>query len=319
MSDLATLQANFATLQAEVAAHQFSDNQYFLLTMGLFVFLMQLGFAFLEAGSVRSKNTTNILLKNLLDAVLGALSYWAFGWAFAYGNGNTFIGHSNFFLADFDRTRYAEWFFQFVFAATAATIVSGAVAERCSFVAYISYSIFITGFVYPVGTHWAWDATGWLADGPDGIFFKDFAGSAIVHVVGGTAALIGAIALGPRIGRFTDGKDTPIPGHSVAFTALGGLILWVGFYAFNGGSQLAITSDGDGTAVSLVFVNTTLAGAGGALIAMLIKFFEAHHYISLLTGINGLLAGMVSICASCNAVEPWAAFVIGCIGGNYKN
>eukprot|EP00122_Pirum_gemmata_P000017 Pgem_evm1s7 len=305
------LQSQFEAFQT---AYSSNLDQLFLLIMGFFVFMMQLGFAFLEAGSVRSKNTTNILLKNFMDPVTSAIVYWAFGFAFAYGtSGNAFIGHSEFFLANVSRDQYSLWFFQFAFAATCATIVSGAVAERCSFWAYIAYSAVLSGFVYPVGTHWAWSAEGFLAAYGPG--FKDYAGSGVVHVVGGTSALIGAIALGPRIGRFVEGKDTTIAGHSTAFTALGGFILWVGFYAFNGGSQLAITNSSDANAVSLVVANTTLSGVAGGLVAFIIKFFIGGHYLSLLTMINGLLAGMVAICASCNAVEPWAAFVIGVIAG----
>eukprot|EP00122_Pirum_gemmata_P000092 Pgem_evm1s74 len=278
------------------------------------LFLLLMGFAFLEAGSVRSKNTTNILLKNFMDPVTSAIVYWAVGYAFAYGSSsNAFIGHAEFFMIDMPRDKYSFWFFQFTFAATCATIVSGAVAERCSFWAYIAYSAALSGFVYPIGTHWTWDASGFLAANGPG--FKDFAGSGVVHVVGGTSALIGAIALGPRIGRFTDGKDTPIAGHSTAFTALGGFILWVGFYCFNGGSQLAITNGGDANFVSLVVTNTTLSGVAGGLVSFIIEYFIGGHYLSLLTMINGLLAGMVAICASCNTVEPYAAFLIGAIAG----
>eukprot|EP00121_Abeoforma_whisleri_P011175 Awhi_evm1s10313 len=311
---MSTTVEDFNILTDRVDAFAVNVNQLFLLLMGLFVLMMQLGFAFLEAGSVRTKNTTNILLKNFGDPVLATLSYWAFGYAFAYGSSsNAFIGHAEFFLSGNDYIDYSFWFFQMVFAATAATIVSGAVAERCTFPAYVTYSIVLTGIIYPIGSHWAWSSTGWLATNGPG--FKDFAGSSVVHVVGGTSALVAAIALGPRIGRFIDGKDTPIPGHSVAFTALGGMILWAGFFAFNGGSQLSITEPGDGDAVALAFANTALSGAASSIVALVIKFFMDGHYFSLLTAINGLLAGMVAICAGCNAVEPYGAFIIGLVAG----
>ena len=192
-------------------------DQFFLIIMGMIVFLMQCGFGFLEAGAVRSKNTTNILMKNLMDSAIAALSYWLFGWAFAYGaDGNAFIGYDNFALEDKDETLAAAWFFQFVFAATAATIVSGAIAERTQFVAYIAYCITLTGFVYPIATHWVWDAKGWLAAECwwDDVGFKDFAGSAVVHCLGGTAALIGAICVGRRKDFYNEKEDkyVRIPG-----------------------------------------------------------------------------------------------------------
>ena len=201
-------------------------------------------------------------------------------------------------------------FFQFVFAATATTIVSGAMAERTQFGAYLMYSFFITGFVYPVVAHWGWSSEGWLADRG----FMDFAGSSIVHSTGGAAALMGAIVIGPRHGRFNqNGDPVDMPGHSTVLSCLGGLLLWTGFYAFNGGSELGLFN-GSASQVGLVIVNTTLAAAGGALIALAAMWWQIRKW-SLLTAINGALAGMVSICSGCNAVEAWAAFVIGCIAG----
>ncbi len=202
--------------QAELAMITKSLDDFFLVTMGILVFLMQLGFGFLEGGAVRTKNVTNILLKNMLDSAVAAWCYWSVGWAFAYGDkSNAFIGYSNFFLIDLDNDVSALWFFQFTFTATAATIVSGAMAERTRFLAYMLYSTLLTAFVYPVITHWAWGG-GWLAtECPwDGCYFVDFAGSAVLHCCGGAAALIGAIAVGKRRGLYNDetDKNERIPG-----------------------------------------------------------------------------------------------------------
>ncbi|XP_072034506.1 putative ammonium transporter 1 isoform X2 [Amphiura filiformis] len=305
-------------LNDQLAALRSNADMFFLLIMACLIFFMQAGFAFLEAGSVRSKNTTNILLKNLLDVCLGAVVYWAFGYAFAFGSeSNSFIGYRYFFFESMPADNYSHWFFHFVFAATAATIVSGAMAERTDFMAYLIYSCVITGFVYPVVTHWAWDGSGWLANGPDGIAYQDFAGSGVVHMVGGTAALFGAAILGPRIGRFdANGKPKPIEGHTVPNVALGGFILFFGFFAFNGGSQASISAEGDGVIVATAIVNTILSGSAGALVAMVIRRagFGTGHW-SFLTAVNGGLTGMVAICAGCNAVAAWGAIIIGIISG----
>ncbi|XP_074660189.1 putative ammonium transporter 1 isoform X2 [Tubulanus polymorphus] len=193
---------------------------FFVLTMAMVIFFMQCGFAFLEAGSVRSKNTTNILMKNFLDAFVSGIAYWSVGYPFAFGKGNVFIGHRYFFSESLPPSQYHLWFFHFVFAATAATIVSGAMAERCEFIAYLVYSFVITGIVYPIVTHWTWSSEGWLSQG-NGVdsSYQDFAGSGVVHLLGGTAALVGAAILKPRLGRFdeTTSKPNTIPGHSVPY------------------------------------------------------------------------------------------------------
>uniref|UniRef100_H2YUH8 Ammonium transporter n=1 Tax=Ciona savignyi TaxID=51511 RepID=H2YUH8_CIOSA len=295
------------------------------------VSVMQTGFAFLEAGSVRSKNTTNIIMKNVLDLFIGAIMYFAIGYSFAYGKpGNAFIGHNYFFATNMDENfTYAGWFFQYVFAATASTIVSGAMAERTEFTTYMVYFTFLTGFVYPVVAHWCWSESPcvlfklqkYILVKPHGLSYIDYAGSGVVHLTGGSAALVGAIALGPRIGRFKpDGTVNDLPGHTVTVAALGGFILFVGFMAFNGGSQLSISNPGDGNVVALSVMNTVLGGASGAIVAMLVyKTTDAirgeDHYWSLLITINGGLAGMVSMCAGCNDMLPWAAVVIGTIAG----
>merc|ERR1712048_999938 len=350
------LKAALALMEASKAADDSNLNQFFLLIMGALVMFMQAGFAFLEAGSVRSKNVVNILIKNVLDCFLGAITYWAFGYAFAYGDvspdhpqagANKFIGFKYFFsIYHNDDMKggdvfFAEWFFQFVFAATAATIVSGAVAERTQFGAYLSYSTFITGFIYPVVSHWGWSGTGWLqnhgiesmakheydADGAlvygDAVGYVDFAGSGLVHCTGGIAALMGAAVIGARIGKFSsDGtKQVHIPGHSVPIAALGAFILFLGFLAFNGGSELAIVgSEGHGQAVAVSFMNTILGGASGSLFAIVLNYVYnlvrgETAYWSLLTCINGGLAGMVSMCAGCNVLSQGAAFGIGGMAG----
>jgi len=286
---------------------------FFLIVMGCIVFLMQCGFAFLEAGSVRSKNTVNILIKNMLDAFIGGVSYWAIGYALAYGdNGNKFCGASFFFSIGMGYERYPSWFFQFVFAATAATIVSGSVAERVQFFAYFVYSIIITAWVYPIVTHWAWDKTGWLTL----MGYKDFAGSGVVHLLGATCALVACAFIGPRKGRFTNtGQPIDMPGHSVPLAALGGFILLFGFLAFNGGSQLSITAKGDAEIIGLAIVNTIIGGCGGGLCVLFTNKFLFGKKWSYLLTLNGALAGMVAQCAGCNVFQPWSALLIGVFGG----
>merc|ERR1712223_147929 len=273
---------------------------------------MQCGFAFLEAGSVRSKNTVNILIKNMLDLLIGGVSYWVMGWAIAYGKeGNGFISTSEFFSYNMDHGDYPLWFFQFVFAATAATIVSGSIAERCCFSAYFVYSIIITGWVYPPVTHWAWDDHGWLLK----LGYADFAGSGVVHVLGGTCALVGCYWIGPRLGRFdSNGRPPQMPGHSVPLAGLGGFILLFGFLAFNGGSQLSISNEGDSAAIGLVIVNTIIGGCSGGLVALFITWFQTRKWSYLIT-LNGALTGMVAQCAGCNSFPIWAALIIGGMGG----
>jgi len=269
----------------------------------------------------RSKNTVNILIKNMLDALIGGLSYWAIGWALAYGasgenrdqSTSGFIGYAEFFTVGMPEEQYASWFFQFVFAATAATIVSGekrnaldrrqshkkpfiacfagSIAERVQFTAYFVYSILITGIVYPPVSHWGWDGNGWLAAWSYG----DFAGSGIVHLLGGTCALVATALIGPRHGRFDDnGKPVDMPGHSVPLAGLGGFILLFGFLAFNGGSQLAMSNPGDTAAVARAIVNTILGACGAGLsVLILIRVITGINWSYLMT-LNGALAGMVS-------------------------
>lgn len=296
---------------------------------------MQSGFAMLCAGSVRQKNVKNIMLKNLLDACGGALGFYTIGYAFAYDSNTSgeknFIGTTNFFLSDFSSGGdYIGWFFQFAFAATAATIVAGTVAERCKMAAYLCYSVFLTGFVYPVVVRSIWSANGFLTAFRDdpirGVGVVDFAGSGVVHMTGGATALVAAIVLGPRKGRFYDedgnALETPasFPAHSVALQILGTFVLWFGWYGFNPGSALAIDNSGSAATAALCAVTTTVAAACGCVTAMFFdtiieaqKTGEASYDLTM--AMNGALGGLVAITAGCSVVTPWAAVIIGMIGG----
>ncbi|GAB0491352.1 hypothetical protein MMPV_002605 [Pyropia vietnamensis] len=315
---LADIETQLTDIVAQVARNNDTLDVFFILVSGYLVFLMQTGFAMLTAGSVRSKNTKNVLLKNVLDACVGAIAYYLFGFAFAYGDsGNSFFAHSNFALSG-DRTDFHFFFFQWTFAATAATIVSGSVAERTSFYAYLGYAFFLSGFVYPIVTHWVWTSEGWLATLFE-VGAKDFAGDAVVHMVGGFAGLAGAVIVGPRLGRFDqDGLVVPMPGHSATLCTLGTFILWFGWYGFNPGSTLGISNTDDVesnftvTAARCAVTTTLAAAAGGVTTLIVIKLRD--HIFDLLACLNGILAGLVAITASCPWVEFYAALVIGIIG-----
>jgi Amt family ammonium transporter len=295
----------------------------FLLIAAALVFFMQAGFAMLTAGLTRSKNTTNILFKNMMDFVMCSLAFWAVGWGIAYGtSAGGFIGTDQFFLSSAGGDGvpvYASWFFQVVFAGTAATIVAGAMAERTKFAAYLVYSFIISLFIYPVVVHWIWSGAGWLntySGSTEGNWgFTDFAGSTVVHSVGGWASLMGAIILGPRLGRFgPDGKPRAIPGHSMALAMLGTFILWLGWFGFNPGSQLAISGQANADAVALVAVTTNLAAAAGALGAMLTAWLR-YGKPDLGQTMNGALGGLVAITAGCAYVNPFSAIIIGVVAG----
>jgi Amt family ammonium transporter len=283
------------------------------------VFFMQAGFALLEAGSVRQKSVANVLTKNVVDFLMCGMAFWAFGFAIMFGgsalssgleDGNDIFGSSGWFLSGdaYDVTTFELWFFQMVFAATAATIVSGTMAERTKINAYMAYSFLISAIIYPVFGHWAWGG-GWLAtmETP----FRDFAGSAVVHTVGGTAALVGGLMVGPRIGKFgPDGKPRNIPGHSVTLVVLGMLILYLGWFGFNPGSTLAATD----LRISVIAVNTFLAGVAGGIAAYYIRFIETGK-VDTVAMCSGIIGGLVAITAPCAFVESWAAVVIGAIAG----
>jgi len=285
------------------------------LVAAALVFFMQAGFAMVEVGFTRAKNAINILMKNLMDFSIGSLAFWAVGFGLMFGVSKSgWLGTSGFFLSDFtpegDPWVLAFWMFQVVFAATAATIVSGAMAERTKFTGYLCYSVVVCGLIYPIFGGWAWgglfNGGGWL----EGLGFIDFAGSTVVHSVGGWAALAGAIVLGPRLGKYAkDGSIRPIPGHNMPLAALGVFILWLGWFGFNPGSTTAASKD-----IAMIFVNTNLAAATGAVCAMVIswlKFGKPEVSMSL----NGALAGLVAITAPCANVSPTSSVVIGAVAG----
>jgi Amt family ammonium transporter len=290
------------------------DNVWILLAAVLVIF-MQAGFALVEAGLTRAKNVANIMMKNLIDFCAGAVAFLAVGYAVAFGGSfdglGKFIGADGFFLGEGafaygNLTPSVTFMFQVAFAATAATIVSGAMAERTRFRAYLIYSFFISLIIYPVVVRWQWGG-GWLyqLDTP----YHDFAGSSIVHMTGGVVAFWGAKTLGPRIGKYVDGKPVAILGHNIPYAILGVFILLVGWYGFNPGSELAADS-----AIGPIAVTTTAAGAMGALTAMATVWLRTRTPDVGMTG-NGLLAGLVAITAGTAAVTPQAALVIGAIAG----
>ena len=279
-----------------------------LLMTAFLVFLMQGGFAMLETGLTRAKNAGNIMMKNLIDFCFGSLAYWAVGFAFMFGTGNLFIGTSGFFLGGtVDHWQYAFWMFQVVFAATAATIVSGSVSERIKFKGYIFYTVFITAFVYPVAGHWIWGG-GWLSKLSTP--FIDFAGSTVVHSVGGWSALAGAIVLGPRIGKYVGKTIQPIKGHSLTLAALGVFLLWFGWYGFNPGSTLA----GTNWSIATIAVTTTLAASAGAVGGLLTSWIRYKKPDVSLT-LGATIGGLVGITAGTANVSPLSAVIIGLIAG----
>jgi len=318
------------------------DTAYYLLC-GTLVFFMQLGFAMLEVGLVSSKNIKNIILKSTLDISIAALFYGSIGFAIAFGGDGDFIGGKDYYAADcLDRNKgcpgagYEEWFFQVAFAAAAATIVSGAVAERTTIICYVLYAIVLTTFVYPVVVHWQWGGGFTSQEGA-----VDYAGSGVVHMTGGLAAIVGATIIGPRRGRFEgricSSTTNDMPSYSIVFTTLGTLILWYGWYGFNVGSSLGIYWLGEervkdliaheagersaaGSEAGLVMINTTVGPAAGAFctliacaIGSLMKGEGLKFYLEPV--LNGILAGLVSITAGCADMRPWAAALSGAIGG----
>ncbi|VAW36514.1 Ammonium transporter [hydrothermal vent metagenome] len=291
-------------------------NMDFIWTMiaAFMVFFMQAGFAMVETGFTRAKNAINIMMKNLMDFCIGSLAYWAIGFGLMFGVTNGLFGTTGFFFSDFavsgDPWLYAFWMFQVVFAATAATIVSGAVAERTKFEGYLIYSIVVCAIIYPIFGSWAWGSLykgqGWL----EAMGFIDFAGSTVVHSVGGWAALAGAIVLGPRIGKYgKDGKVRAIPGHNLTIAALGVFILWFGWFGFNAGSTTAATPD-----IAMIAVNTNLSAAAGSVVAMFVSWF-IFKKPDLGMSLNGALAGLVAITAGCANVSPASSVAIGAIAG----
>lgn len=304
----------------------FSLDTVWMLLAAMLVFFMQPGFALCEAGFTRSKNTANILFKNFVDFMLGSLLFWFIGFGFMFGSGGEgFVGMPNFGdLSFYKGDLPVEGFliFETVFCATSATIVSGAMAERTKFNMYVIYSIMISLIIYPIEGHWTWGG-GWLCNGEEGSFmmntfgttFHDFAGSAIVHSVGGVLAFIGAIVLGPRIGKYAkDGKSRAIPGHNLMAAALGVFILWFGWFGFNPGSQLAASGEVNRMAISHVFLTTNLAAVAGGTATMFVTWMKYGKPSFSLT-LNGILAGLVGITAGCDLVSPTGAVIIGLVCG----
>ena len=278
-----------------------------ILLSGILVFFMQAGFTLVESGFTRSKNAVNISMKNILDISVGTISYWAIGYGLMYGSSNGWIATSDIFFNPGDGPH--DVFFQTVFCATAATIVSGAIAGRTKYTTYVLFTIFLTALIYPISGGWQWNGDGWLAN----LGFIDFAGSSIVHSVGGWAALVGAWMVGPRLGKYVDGKSNVIPGHNLLLGALGVFILWLGWFGFNGGSQLAWGGD-DSVAASAVVMVTNIAAAAGAVGAMATTWIKDGKPNLGMT-LNGAIAGLVAITAEPLAPTPGAAIVIGAIGG----
>jgi len=299
-----------ATLAADPGA---PVDFVWVLMAAFLVMFMQPGFAMLEAGFCRAKNVANLMAKNLIDFALGSLVFMAVGFAFMFGDDVAgLIGNSLWFLTGkaYDVSTYQLFMFQMVFAATAATIVSGAVAERLKFKVYLIYTVVITALIYPIYGHWVWGG-GWLSEIPFGLGHLDFAGSGVVHTVGGMVGLAGAMVLGPRIGKFgKDGKPRTIPGHSIALVALGGFILWFGWFGFNPGSTLSAHE----LRIAVVAVTTTLSAAAGVVTALLITYLKTKKW-NVGMGINGAIAGLVAITAPAAWVEAWAAVVIGIVAG----
>jgi len=310
-----------AHAQDEVAAADVQvilDNIWIVIASVLVIF-MNAGFGMLETGFCRQKNAVNILTKNLIVFALATVSFWAIGFALAFGEGNALLGFSGFFLAGSDPTEPAFgtlttpvfFLFQAAFAGTAATIVSGAVAERVKFSSFIIFSVLLTAISYPITAHWVWGG-GWLSDMSflgEGVAFSDFAGSTVVHSVGGWAALMGAIFLGPRIGKYQNGTVNAIPGHNMSIATLGCLILWIGWFGFNPGSELAAD-----LAVPQIALVTNLAAAAGGIAATFTAWgLSGKPDLSMV--INGILAGLVGITAGCGGIGYWGAIIVGLIAG----
>lgn len=300
----------YAELASGAASISGIDTLWVLIA-AFMVFIMQAGFGMLEAGLIRTKNTCNVLMNNFLDFCMASLGFFMFGYAFMFGQGNGFMGFNGFFLINATHEGTipleAAWLFHAVFCGAAATIVAGGIAERMKFKCYLIYSFLISALVYPFVGHWVWGG-GWLAN----LGFGDFAGSTVVHAVGGTAALVGTMMLGPRIGKYNkDGSANAIEGHSMALASLGALILWFAWFGFNPGSTLSV---GDGSLMAKVAVNTNLAAAAGGLTGMFFAWRKCGKPDLTMT-MNGALAGLVAITAPCAYVLPYESLLIGFVAG----
>ena len=311
------LSASLLAQDSEAATVQENLNYVWTIIAACMVFFMQAGFTLLETGFTRAKNALNIVMKNVMDVSVGGLAFYFVGFGLMFGTtAGGWIGTDGFALSEIgdysNEWSYTFFFFQAVFAATAATIVSGAVAERTSFKAYLIFSLLITAFIYPVFGSWAWgslyNGSGWLED-VGGFALIDFAGSTVVHSVGGWAALAGALVVGPRAGKYIEKVPQEIKGHSLPLAALGVFILWLGWFGFNAGS----TTTGD-TSIALIAINTFLAAAAGATAAMLITWLSTGKPDGAVT-LNGVLAGLVGITAGCANLTPGFAILTGALAG----
>jgi Amt family ammonium transporter len=297
--------ASTKDIQDAVSAINGDMGMLWMLIAGILVFFMQAGFTLVETGMTSSKNAINIAMKNLLDICVGSITYWFVGYSLMYGE----TTNGWFFWSGLMQGEGADLFFQTMFAATAATIVSGAIAGRTKYSTYAIFSIVMTALIYPIAGGWQWQGSGWLTD----LGFIDFAGSSIVHSVGGWAALVAAFMVGPRIGKFVDGKVLPMPGHNQILATLGVFILWLGWFGFNGGSQLA-WGGANSIAASTVVLITNLAGAAGGLGALITTWIW-YGKPNLPQTLNGVLAGLVSITAGCGNMSAVGAIFAGLIGG----
>jgi Amt family ammonium transporter len=301
-----------ADSEIDVSQLKMGLDTVWVLLGAFLVFFMQAGFGMVEAGFIRAKNTCNIITKNFLDFCMASLGFFLIGYGLMFGDGNAFCGTKGWCLFGLDSTTggiplYAFWLFQAAFCGAAATIVAGGMAERMKFPAYLIYSFIISAFIYPIVGHWIWGG-GWLGD----MGFSDFAGSTVVHTVGGCAALIGTSILKPREGKYAvDGKPNVLAGHNIPLASLGVFILWFGWFGFNAGSTLGVT---DGSVIGRVAINTNLAAALGGIAAMA-TVWKRFGKPDLSMAMNGALAGLVAITAPCAFVEPWAALVIGAVAG----
>ena len=300
-----SLLINLPLIIQDTAAIEGDMGMLWMLLSGILVFFMQAGFTLVESGMTRSKNAVNIAMKNILDICIGSLTYWFVGYSLMYGD----TSNGWFFWSGIIQGDGAYLFFQTMFAATAATIVSGAIAGRTKYSTYAIFSVVMTAIIYPIAGGWQWQGSGWLTD----LGFIDFAGSSIVHAVGGFAALVAAFMVGPRIGKYVDGKVVPIPGHNQILATLGVFVLWLGWFGFNGGSQLAWGGD-DAIGASAVIVVTNLAAAAGAMGALITTWLW-YGKPNLAQSLNGALAGLVSITAGCGNMSEGGAVLAGLLGG----
>ena len=296
---------NLPFLIQDTSAIEGDMGMLWMLLSGILVFFMQAGFTLVESGMTSSKNAVNIAMKNLLDICVGSLTYWLIGYSLMYGD----TSNGWFFWGGLFQGEGADLFFQTMFAATAATIVSGAIAGRTKFETYAIFTLVMTAVIYPISGGWQWQGSGWLTN----LGFIDFAGSSIVHGVGGFAALVAAYMVGPRIGKYVNGETIPMPGHNQIIATLGVFILWLGWFGFNGGSQLAWGGD-DAVGASTVVLVTNLAAAAGALGALITSWFYLKKS-NLSMSLNGALAGLVSITAGCGNMTAGGAVLAGLVGG----